>query len=230
MTIQLVIPALYCEHRDDLAEMYRLRYRIFRERLGWDIPVSGDMQVDSFDDCNPVYLLQRTDDGPLQGCVRLLPTTGPTMLRDIFPELLGGQPVQASEAVWEASRFGLDLAAGRMDSPEGIARATYELAAGMLEFGLLCCLTDIIGVIDIRLERILSRGNWPARRIGKPRMLGGTLAIAADLKVSPECLASVRRTGGLEGPAIRDLTGLVLMRGRLTKQDVADLEATDGPV
>jgi N-acyl-L-homoserine lactone synthetase len=200
--IQLITPAVYSKYKDDLVAMRRLRYRIFRKRLGWHIPVSGEMQVDSFDACHPVYLLQRSDDGRLQGCVRLLPTTGPTMLRDIVPELLGGQPAPASETIWEASRFGLDFEASQLRSGAGFARATYELAAGMLEFGLLYHLTDIVGVIDIRLERILSRGHWPARRFGKPRMIGGTLAIAADLEISAETLARVRQAGGLESPAI----------------------------
>ena len=87
--LQLITPDRYGEFIDDLAEMHRLRYRIFKERLGWDVQVSGDMEVDEFDACRPVYLLQRDDDGRVQGCVRLLPTTGPTMLRDTFPALLG---------------------------------------------------------------------------------------------------------------------------------------------
>ena len=89
--LQLINPDRYGEFIDDLAEMHRLRYRIFKERLGWDVQVSGDMEVDEFDACLPVYLLQRNEDGHIQGCVRLLPTTGPTMLRDTFPALLDGQ-------------------------------------------------------------------------------------------------------------------------------------------
>ena len=79
--LQLINPDRYGEFIDDLAEMHRLRYRIFKERLGWDVQVSGDMEVDEFDACRPVYLLQRDDDGRVQGCVRLLSTAGPTMLR-----------------------------------------------------------------------------------------------------------------------------------------------------
>ena len=93
--LQLINPDRYGEFIDDLAEMHRLRYRIFKERLGWDVQVSGDMEVDEFDACRPVYLLQRDDDGRVQGCVRLLPTTGPTMLRDTFPALLDGQAAPA---------------------------------------------------------------------------------------------------------------------------------------
>ena len=87
--IQLITPDRYGAFLGDLAEMHRLRYRVFKERLGWDVEVSGDMEIDEFDACRPAYLLQTDDDGRIQGCVRLLPTTGPTMLRDTFPVLLG---------------------------------------------------------------------------------------------------------------------------------------------
>jgi hypothetical protein len=46
--LQLINPDRYGEFIDDLAEMHRLRYRIFKERLGWDVQVSGDMEVDEF--------------------------------------------------------------------------------------------------------------------------------------------------------------------------------------
>ena len=92
---------------------------IFKERLGWDVEVSGDMEIDEFDACRPAYLLQTDDEDRIQGCVRLLPTTGPTMLRDTFPLLLDGQLAPASDTIWESSRFGVDLLlAGREDGAQ----------------------------------------------------------------------------------------------------------------
>ena len=105
--IQLITPDRYGAFLDELAEMHRLRYRIFKERLGWDVEVSGDMEIDEFDACRPAYLLQRDDDGRIQGCVRLLPTTGPTMLRDTFPrcwtDSLRRRPIRSGRAAGSAS-------------------------------------------------------------------------------------------------------------------------------
>jgi N-acyl-L-homoserine lactone synthetase len=83
------------------------------------------------------YLLQTDDEDRIQGCVRLLPTTGPTMLRDTFPLLLDGQPAPASDTIWESSRFGVDLCSRDEKTGRSIAKATYELFAGMIEFGLM---------------------------------------------------------------------------------------------
>jgi acyl homoserine lactone synthase len=201
--IQLINPERYGEFIDDLAEMHRLRYRIFKERLGWDVQVSGDMEVDEFDACRPTYLLQRSEDGPVQGCVRLLPTTGPNMLRDTFPALLDGQAAPVSGAIWESSRFGVDLCPREAKAAGCIARATYELFAGMIEFGLMRQLTDIVTVTDARMERILCRARWRLRRLGAPRAIGNTIAVAGYLEVSPERLQCVREAGLLNGSVIR---------------------------
>jgi N-acyl-L-homoserine lactone synthetase len=200
--IQLINPDRYGAFIDELAEMHRLRYRIFKERLGWDVQVSGDMEVDEFDACRPVYLLQKGDDGRVQGCVRLLPTTGPTMLRDTFPALLDGQVTPACDTIWESSRFGVELCTSQAKSAGSIAKATYELFAGMIEFGLMRQLTDIVTVTDARMERILCRARWPLRRLGSSRPIGKTIAVAGYLEVSRERLQSVREAGSLGGPVI----------------------------
>jgi acyl homoserine lactone synthase len=200
--MQLITSEYYGSFTCELAEMHCLRYRVFKERLDWDVQVSGDMEIDIFDALHPAYLLQRTSNGRVQGCVRLLPSTGPTMLRDTFPILLDGVSAPASPTIWESSRFALDIQADAPKAARGLACATYELFAGMIEFGLSRRLTQIVTVTDARMERILRRASWPLRRIGEPRALGMTLAVAGYLEVSDQSLAGVRSAGSLEGPVL----------------------------
>ncbi len=148
--------------------MHRLRFRVFKERLDWHVEVSGGMEIDEFDALHPAYLIQRALDGRIQGCVRLLPCTGPTMLRDTFPVLLEGATAPASSTVWERNRFALDIDTRAPKAAHGLASATYELFAGMIEFGLSRQLTDIVTVTDTQMERVLRRAGWPLRRIGRP--------------------------------------------------------------
>jgi acyl homoserine lactone synthase len=119
--MQLITSNCYGHFIDDLAEMHRLRYRVFKERLDWDVQFSGDMEIDEFDALRPAYLIQRASDNRVQGCVRLLPSTGPTMLRDTFPVLLDGAPAPTNTVIWESSRFALDL-------PSDTPKATHGLA------------------------------------------------------------------------------------------------------
>ena len=134
--MQLITREYYSDSIEAVTEMHRLRYRVFKERLDWDVQFSGDMEIDEFDALRPAYLIQRARDNRVQGCVRLLPSTGPTMLRDTFPLLLDGEPAPASPTIWESSRFALDLPPDTPKATHGLATATYELFAGMIEFGL----------------------------------------------------------------------------------------------
>jgi acyl homoserine lactone synthase len=198
----LISPDHYGTFANEIAEMHRLRYRVFKARLDWEVQISGDMEIDGFDALHPVYLVQRAHDGRIQGCVRLLPSTGPTMLRDAFPLLLEGLSAPTKCTIWESSRFALDIGDGTRDSVRGLASATYELFAGMIEFGLSRGLTDIVTVTDAKMERILRRASWPLRRLGQPRKFGNALAVAGYLEISAETLAKVRESAGLSGPVL----------------------------
>jgi N-acyl-L-homoserine lactone synthetase len=200
--IQLITAPCYGDFSRALISMYRLRHRVFKLRMDWDVQTSGEMEIDDFDALNPTYLAQLSGDGQVQGCVRFLPTLGPTMLSDTFPSLLDGQPAPSSSLIWESSRFAIDLSPDAPKGQHGIARATYELFAGMVEFGLSKGLTHIVTVTDARMERILRRAGWPLQRIGSPSGIGNTLAVAGFLPISIEALTSLRRAGDLGGPVL----------------------------
>ncbi len=199
--LQLITPDRYGEFANDLAEMHRLRYRVFKQRLEWEVETAGDMEVDSFDALGPVYLLLRAYNGTVAGCVRLLPTTGPNMLRDTFPALLDKEVPPSSTDVWESSRFALEQTQAAHGA-QGVANLTYELFAAMVEFGLAHKLASIVTVTDIRMERILRRAQWPLHRIGTAKTIGNTKAVAGHLEVSKSALLRIRTGGGFSGPVL----------------------------
>jgi acyl homoserine lactone synthase len=182
--------------------MHRLRHRVFKLRLEWDVITSGGMEVDEFDTMHPVYILHETDNGAVDGCVRLLPTTGPYMLREVFPALLGAEVAPVGANVWEASRFACEASDAR--GARAVARSTFELFAGVLEFGLSWGLTEIVAVVDTRFERILRLGRWPLARIGVPYSIGNVEATAGRLEISAAVLARVRAAAGIGGPVLEN--------------------------
>jgi acyl homoserine lactone synthase len=200
--MHLIAPDRYPDFVDELADMHRLRLRVFKERLDWNVQATDDKEVDEFDRLSPVYLLQRDPDGRVRGCVRMLPTTGPTMLRMKFSELVDDQRIPALPSVWESSRFALDIPFSAPKGASGIASATYELFAGMIEFGLSRALSEIVTVTDLRIERILRRASWPLERICEPKQLGNTVAIVGYLEVSHASLNRVCGAGALKGPIL----------------------------
>ncbi len=194
--IELIAPKHHHEFCDILKDMHLLRARVFRDRLQWDVNVNEGLEVDHYDSLGPSYLLSRAE-GRVQGCVRLLPSTGPNMLADIFPFLLDGAPLPRDAAIWESSRFALEYLPGAARTGSGLADTTFELFAGMIEFGLSRSLKAIVTVTDIRVERILKRARWPLRRLGAAHAIGSTQAVAGSLEVSHEALRQLRRACGI---------------------------------
>jgi acyl homoserine lactone synthase len=173
-------------HVGSLHQMHRIRKAVFKDRLGWDVTVSGDFEVDEYDALGPSYLLSIDRYGTLIGCVRLLPTTGPNMLRDIFPSFVTKAAVPRGERVWEASRFAVSRNTSAAEA--GLSQTTYDLLIGVLEFGLSKGISTIACVVDVRMERILRRAGWQLERLGPAHQIGNTIAMAGQLSVSAQIL------------------------------------------
>lgn len=181
-----------------LNSIFRLRHRVFKERLDWEVPSRDGMERDHFDDQAPIYLAYHGTSSEVIGCVRLLPTTGPNMIRDVFPEL-SEEAIPAETRVWEVSRFGIDATDAADLGAGNINTITYALVAGIHEVGLDYGITHMVAVMDVRIERILRRAGCVMRRMGKPRRIGNCLALAVEFQVSPTALEDIRRNGGLDG-------------------------------
>ncbi len=94
----------------DMEEMHRLRFRVFKERLQWDVHTVSGMERDEFDDLDCIYILAFAETGCLVGTWRMLPTTGPYMLRDVFSDLMEDQALPCDRKIWECSRFAVETA------------------------------------------------------------------------------------------------------------------------
>jgi acyl homoserine lactone synthase len=173
-------------HVSSLYQMHRIRKTVFKDRLGWDVTVSGELEFDEYDALGPSYLLSIDRCGALNGCVRLLPTTGPNMLRDIFPSLVTKAAVPRGERVWEASRFAVSR--NIIAAEAGLSQTTYDLLIGVLQYGLSNGISTIACVVDARMERILRRAGWQLERLGPTRRIGNTIAMAGQLEVSVQIL------------------------------------------
>lgn len=199
----LAIPqSEYAANVDLIMEMHRLRRRVFKDRLEWEVSVSGDMEIDAYDALRPTYLVEMTGSGVVIGSVRLLPTTGPYMLANTFPALLDGRAPPRSPGIVESSRFCVDTAQTNETDGHGLRYATGCLFAGMIEWGLSWNVTAIVTVTDTRVERILRRAGWPLERIGVPRQIGKTDTLAGFLEVNEKALSRVRKNTGLAGSVL----------------------------
>lgn len=189
-------------HVDYLTSMYRLRRRVFKDRLDWSVSVCGDLEIDIYDALSPTYLLVISDANEVLGCVRLLPTTGPNMLADTFANLLGNRPAPSDGRILESSRFCVDTERREAPGRSGFNRATFVLFAAMIEAMRAGGAHSIVTVTDARMERILRRAGWPLERLCEPQPLGQTIALAGFLHDSEQALEAMYRQAAVEGPVL----------------------------
>jgi len=199
----IVIDALNRDRFGDLVEeMFRLRARVFRDRLGWDVTIRDGLERDLYDELDPAYVLSLDSDGRVVGCMRLLQTTGPHMLADVFSDILDGDPPLRSPQIWEATRFCVDTErltrGGR--AANSISYVTSEVMVGAFEYGRDAGVLDAIAVIDPVMNRVMIRsGNAPYDYLGKTVDMGKAHALAALLDCSNERIDRIRAHAGIDG-------------------------------
>lgn len=198
----LVVDALN-KHRFQsiLDDMYKLRARVFDARMGWDVKVRNGREIDEFDELDPAYIIALDEDYAVIGCARLLQTTGPHMLSDVFFDILDGEPPLRSATIWESTRFCVDRERlSKSGSAKSVSYTTCELMAGILEYGRDSGIADIITVIDPVMDRILKRSdNAPYGYVGKTADMGKVKALAALCDCSEERINKVRAFANIQG-------------------------------
>jgi N-acyl-L-homoserine lactone synthetase len=187
----------------EMDAMFRNRAEVFHERLGWEVVVQDGRERDRFDDENPLYLVSIDPySGEYWGSLRLLPTTGPNMLRDVFPFLLSAGEFIESATIWESSRICAVAVEGQQRSKNGVNLALGELLAGIGEVAIIAGLTQIVSVFDARIYRVLRAAGCAPQIIGKPRRIGDTMSYAGLFDTGEGPLQSIRNAVGIEGSVL----------------------------
>ncbi len=188
---------------DLISQMHILRKEVFFDRLKWEVDVEGNWEIDRFDDYDPLYVLSLNDKGRVQGSLRLLPTTGPNMLRDVFHCLLPTGEHIESPTIWESSRFCVSLKDQHgKRSLSNLNTVTAELIAAMGEVGVLAGLSNIVTVYDHFLRRIISRAGCDETLVGGPQDIGGVKTYAGMFLVDELDLEIFKNNWGIEGSLV----------------------------
>jgi acyl-homoserine lactone synthase len=199
--IDLILPEARLGFAQPLMQMHHDRKRVFVDHLGWTLPTRGSwLEVDEFDNDYAVYLLARSArDGSHQGSLRLLPSTRPHMLSELFGELCSGPP-PAHQGCWEISRL--------VTNPSGatgtsVLRVHRLLALALLEFAGCNGISSYTLVIEAsRVPALLSIG-WSVAPLGLPASVGGELVQALEIRVRPGSLEAARSRFRIPGPVLR---------------------------
>jgi len=145
--------------QSDIQCLYAYRYAVFVQRLGWELSTQNGLEIDQFDRPDTLHVIARTGNGEICGCARLLPTSRPYLLSEIFPQLMNGLPLPHSDDVWELSRFSATDLTGTVASQSWLCRDVMAAAIACAYRGGA---KRLIAVTSKGIERILTRLglNW----------------------------------------------------------------------
>jgi N-acyl-L-homoserine lactone synthetase len=185
---------------DALASQYRLRHRVFRDRLAWDLPTWDGMEFDQFDTPATTYFTWRDQSGVTRGISRVIPTVRPYMLQCLWPEMVTAEPMPHDMTVWEGSRIGID---GALDANLR-RRILGEIFCAYLEFGLKKGIERYLVLMPLAfLKYTVVPVGWPPRFIGPVKRFGTSKCIAASMAVSQSILNDVRGRMKVESHILR---------------------------
>lgn len=162
------------------------RHKIFIERLGWPLPVANGMERDQFDHPETLYVMVREQNGAICGCARLLPTTEPYLLSEVFEHLLAGAPMPNSSEVWELSRFA--AASINPNSTVDTAVNTRNLLAAAVKCAAEQGAKRLITVSPLGIERLLHRMGVHAHRAGPPMFADGKPIFACWIEIDEQTM------------------------------------------
>jgi N-acyl-L-homoserine lactone synthetase len=172
-----------------MASVARYRHQVFVQRLGWKLRCRDGLEYDQYDRADTVYIVaQERKSGEIRGTARLLPTTAPYLLRDVFPQLLHGLPAPSSPDIWELSRF----AAVDLRSPAPAEREQFSLqtSAALLHAVLTCAAKhgahQLVTVSPIGVEQLLSRAGFVVSCIAPPVTVDRARLLACWIEVGSE--------------------------------------------
>ena len=185
---------------DALPSAHRLRHRIFIGRQKYAVPSHRGMEWDQFDTPAAVYMLWRDEAACVRAIARLIPTSQPYMIQQLWPELVRNGEMPCGDDVWEVTRFGIDR---DLDS-ERRGRVFGELFCAFGEFGLKTGISAYIFVTPAAvIDSALGNAGVTFQQLGDSNQLGRLPVVAARSAVSHAALRRLRRHHVIYGPVLR---------------------------
>ena len=167
-------------YETQMEQYFRRRYDVFVGERGWkDIERADRRDIDQFDTADAIHLLALEKDEVIGG-LRFNPTTGPTLLSEVFSHLCT-PPLPRSPDIWEGTRLWVVKERRHQKLPPAIEAL---LIAASLELSIALGIKKTRALFETwRLRRNMKIG-WPMTPLGPPQDIDGIECIAVDKDAS----------------------------------------------
>jgi N-acyl-L-homoserine lactone synthetase len=179
----------------DLAAMHRQRKAVFVDRAGWKLQVVADREIDRYDLLeDTVYLLAKDEpSGPVLASARLLKTSGPHLMRDLYSAACHSV-FPSGSTVWEISRYCTAPGIAGRSKRLGLL---WQIICGSMEAALANGIDQVIFATNRALLPLALECGWDASTVGITMNDGDDEITAVIANVTLDGLLHVRDRHGI---------------------------------
>lgn len=181
-----------------LDDYFRIRHQIYVEERRWtELARPDGREIDQFDTPATIYLMAM-DGARVVGSHRLVPTSEPNLMSDLFPQLALRGPVRRPD-VYELSRvFVTREYRGERAQP----RIESIIMAGTMEFALIEGLSQFTIVMETWWLPRFQEMGWNPRPLGVPVDINGMSCIGVTIDVTEEVWQETCLKRGVDRPVL----------------------------
>lgn len=212
----------YDRYKSLMTQAFQLRKRVFYDQLGWAVTIDGDSERDEYDTLRPAYLMWCNDRADrLYGTLRLMPTTGPTLLYDVFRKTFPNASLMAP-GIYEGTRMCVDEEMLAIDFPGlDAGKAFCMLLLALCECGLSHGIQTLVSNYEPHLARVYRRAGLKVHEIGRADGYGRFPVCCGIFEVSESVRARMQQALGLTAPLYADYRSRIVSAGELSSRKSA---------
>jgi acyl-homoserine lactone synthase len=185
----------------EMLEQHRQRHECYIVERKWDgLQDRGGLEYDQFDRDDTVYLLC-IDDGQLIGGARMHPTTKPTVLSSVCPELANVKGIPVAPDVWEWTRVYV-AKHRRGDGRFGATTVAGYIWVGGLEFALAEGISEISTQFEVFWFPRFQLHGWKLQPLGLPTLIKNDWWIGARFPVTEDIIVTTRACYDIDTPVL----------------------------
>lgn len=189
MKIHLVNAANQHLHKDLRDQFFTIRHSIYVDEKHWRDSDASRREIDQFDNDLATYLIGEND-GEVMAGSRLVPTSEPHLLSEVFPEMAGLHGLIRQPDVAEWTR-------GFVVKQHRHGPAKNQICGAVMDYCLREGIAAIGGVQDCYWLPLWRRFGWVVREIGPRQKIAGRECVAAFFDVSEYARDKALLHGGL---------------------------------
>ncbi len=158
--------------RAGLAEdMWRVRYKTFVEEQKWPLPSFNKQERDCYDDDAATYLVTLDEENKIKASARLIPTTTPFLMEEIFPHLVENpKDLPRNPTTVEFTRYFIRSEYGRS---RDIIKTAGSIFCSIFEHCLNEGIDTMLAVVDTKILPQAYEMGWKPKPLGLPGDFGG---------------------------------------------------------